>query len=100
MEKSNIQHKLLKAYVNVCRFFLSAVFVFSGFVKANDPLGLQYKLAEYAGAFGFELPDFLKDIEEGRQIVKNSFDIAEYIPQDSDAWDKAYEEWKKITKLG
>lgn len=59
MEKSNIQHKLLKAYVNVCRFFLSAVFVFSGFVKANDPLGLQYKLAEYAGAFGFELPDFL-----------------------------------------
>lgn len=59
MEKSNVQHKLLKAYVNICRFILSAVFVLSGFVKANDPLGLQYKLAEYAGAFGLELPDFL-----------------------------------------
>ena len=38
----------------------------------------------------------IKDIKEGRQIVKNSFDIATYEPQDSDAWDKAYEEWKKI----
>ena len=40
----------------------------------------------------------IKDLAEGRKIVKNSFDIAEYTPCDSDAWDKAYEEWKKIVK--
>ncbi len=38
----------------------------------------------------------IKDIKEGRQIVKNSFDISTYEPQDSDAWDKAYENWKEI----
>ena len=40
----------------------------------------------------------IADLSEGRKVVKNSFDIAEYTPVDSDAWDKAYENWKKITK--
>lgn len=34
------------------RFFLSAVFIFSGFVKAVDPLGVQYKIQDYLAAFG------------------------------------------------
>lgn len=38
----------------------------------------------------------IKDLNEGRKIVKNSFDIAIYEPEDSDAWDAAYEKWKKI----
>lgn len=38
----------------------------------------------------------IKDLNEGRAVVKNSFDIAVYEPQDSDAWDAAYENWKKI----
>lgn len=37
---------------NACRFVLAVVFVFSGFVKANDPLGFQYKLGDYALVFG------------------------------------------------
>lgn len=40
----------------------------------------------------------IKDLNEGRQIVRNSFDIAEYTPQDSEAWDAAYENWKNIIK--
>lgn len=36
----------------MCRFFLSAVFIFSGFVKAVDPLGVQYKIQDYLAAFG------------------------------------------------
>ena len=38
----------------------------------------------------------IKDLAEGRQIVKNSFEITTYTPQDSDKWDAAYENWKKI----
>ncbi len=40
----------------------------------------------------------IKDLKEGRQVVKNSFDIKVYEPQDGEAWDKAYEEWKRIIK--
>lgn len=44
----------------MCRFFLSAVFIFSGFVKAVDPLGVQYKIQDYLAAFGILswLPSF------------------------------------------
>lgn len=45
--------------VNVSRLLLAAVLVVSGFVKAVDPVGLSYKLGEYAGAFG------LLGIDEG-----------------------------------
>ena len=38
--------------VNACRFLLGATFVFSGFVKAIDPIGTQYKLQEYISAVG------------------------------------------------
>ncbi|MBQ7573966.1 MAG: rhamnulokinase [Clostridia bacterium] len=40
----------------------------------------------------------IKDLNEGRAIVKNSFDITEYTPQNTEAWDKAYEKWKEIIK--
>lgn len=40
----------------------------------------------------------IKDLKEGRQIVKNSFDIARYEPEDSDAWDTAYAKWLEIIK--
>ena len=38
----------------------------------------------------------IKDLTEGRQVVKNSFEITTYEPQDSEQWDAAYEQWKKI----
>ena len=38
--------------MNICRFLLAAVFIFSGYVKAIDPLGTQYKLQDYAEAAG------------------------------------------------
>ena len=48
-----------KTIVNVCRLLLAATFIFSGFVKAVDPLGTMYKLNDYLGAMhlGQMLPD-------------------------------------------
>lgn len=47
--------------VNICRFILGAVFVFSGFVKVVDPLGTSYKIQDYLTAFGLMqyVPDIL-----------------------------------------
>lgn len=37
---------------NLCRLVLSATFIFSGTVKLIDPTGVQYKVEDYASAFG------------------------------------------------
>lgn len=41
-----------KVLANISRFALAAVFIFSGFIKANDPYGTVFKLQEYVAAFG------------------------------------------------
>lgn len=49
---------MLHVAVNVCRLLLAVTFIFSGFVKANDPLGTVYKLEDYVHAMAwFTLPD-------------------------------------------
>lgn len=45
-------HIIQKVWANACRFLLAALFIFSGFVKAVDPLGFQYKIQDYLEAFG------------------------------------------------
>lgn len=39
---------------NVCRMLLAVVCIFSGYVKAIDPLGTQYKIEDYLGALHLE----------------------------------------------
>lgn len=73
----------------ICRFTANATkrVVEAGPVEATS-LGNILVQAMAMGA--------VKDLNEGRKIIKNSFDIAKYEPQDSDAWDAAYAKWKEI----
>jgi uncharacterized membrane protein YphA (DoxX/SURF4 family) len=54
-------HSIIGIWTNACRFLLAAVFIFSGFVKAVDPLGTQYKIQDYLEVFGWaaSVPAFL-----------------------------------------
>ena len=62
MEKINYKDSLAwKILLNLCALLLGVVFIFSGFVKAVDPLGTCYKIEDYIEAFGLVkvVPDFL-----------------------------------------
>lgn len=47
--------------VNLCRLIVSLTFIFSGYVKAIDPLGTQYKLQDYLEVMQLAsyIPDYL-----------------------------------------
>ncbi|MFM7218132.1 MAG: MauE/DoxX family redox-associated membrane protein, partial [Bacteroidota bacterium] len=42
----------MKVIAQISRLLVGALFIFSGFIKANDPLGFSYKLDEYFVVFG------------------------------------------------
>src|SRR5271154_761304 len=37
----------MKILINISRIFVGILFIFSGLIKANDPLGLSYKMQEF-----------------------------------------------------
>ncbi len=58
--ENNYIYRVKSIWTNFCRFALAAVFIFSGFIKANDPLGTCYKIEDYLQAFGLldYVPEF------------------------------------------
>ncbi len=76
----------------VCRFTASATgkTVLAGPVEATSTGNAVVQLMAL-GKIG--------SLTEGRQIVKNSFPIKTYEPEDADNWNKAYEAFKKIVTL-
>lgn len=52
--------KIQWACVNVCRMVVARTFILSGFVKAVDPLGTQYKIHDYLAAAG--MADIVPDV--------------------------------------
>lgn len=50
----------MKVVINICRLLLAVVFILSGFVKAVDPMGTQYKIEDYLVAWHLHglLPGF------------------------------------------
>ena len=51
---------MTKLLVNICRLVVALTFILSGFVKAVDPLGTQYKIEDYLDAM--HIGDWLPDI--------------------------------------
>src|SRR5689334_6306102 len=37
----------MKTFITILRFIIGVLFIFSGLIKANDPLGLSYKMQEF-----------------------------------------------------
>lgn len=54
-------NRFVSILTNACRLLLAITFIFSGYVKAIDPLGTQYKIGDYLSAAGLGgmLPDWL-----------------------------------------
>lgn len=60
--------------VNLCRFLVALTFIFSGFVKAIDPLGTQYKIEDYLEALG--MGDYVPGIAVlGASVVLSAFEF-------------------------
>lgn len=49
----------MKFLVQICRVLVGALFVFSGFIKLNDPLGFSYKLQEYFSEDVLNIPSLI-----------------------------------------
>jgi len=47
----------MKILITVTRFFVGILFIFSGLIKANDPLGLSYKMQEFFEVWNFHWLD-------------------------------------------
>ena len=58
--------------MKILRIILALVFLFSGFVKGIDPMGLSYKIEEYLLSFGFM---FLKDYSINIAVFLCAFEL-------------------------
>ena len=56
----NYRKAITATAVNLCRFAVALTFIFSGYVKAIDPVGTQYKLQDYLEVLlmGVHVPDY------------------------------------------
>ena len=61
-----------KMLLNFSRIFVGVLFIFSGLIKANDPLGFGYKLHEYFDVFHLS---FLGGMATGIAIILCVFEI-------------------------
>ena len=64
----------MKYIVNISRILVGVLFIISGFIKLNDPLGFSYKLQEYFGTDVLNLP-FLEPYALGISVFVVVFEV-------------------------
>ncbi|MFN8290714.1 MAG: DoxX family membrane protein [Chitinophagaceae bacterium] len=62
----------MKITVNIARVIVGLLFIFSGLVKANDPMGLSYKMQEFFEVWGIHKLDSLT---LPLSVLMNAFEI-------------------------
>ncbi len=62
----------MKVAVQITRVFVGLLFIFSGLVKANDPMGLSYKMQEFFEIWGLHS---LNDWSLLLSVLMNAFEI-------------------------
>jgi uncharacterized membrane protein YphA (DoxX/SURF4 family) len=61
------------------RYFTGAVFIFSGLIKVNDPVGTAIKLEEYFEVFAYDFAPFFEWFIPGALIIAVIFVVAEVL---------------------
>ncbi len=62
----------MKLIIQIIRVFVGVLFIFSGLIKANDPMGLSYKMQEFFEIWGMH---FLNDYTLVMSILMIGFEI-------------------------
>jgi uncharacterized membrane protein YphA (DoxX/SURF4 family) len=62
----------MKPLLGVIRWLIGILFIFSGLIKANDPLGLSYKMQEFFDVWGWH---FMSDYSLALSIAMNIFEV-------------------------
>ncbi len=62
----------MKAVISISRFIVGVLFIFSGLIKANDPLGLSYKMQEFFEIWGWHS---LNDLTLALSVLMIAFEI-------------------------
>lgn len=62
----------MKIVLNISRVIVGVLFIFSGLIKANDPLGLSYKMQEFFEVWGMH---WLNDYTLALSLIMIAFEI-------------------------
>lgn len=62
----------MKILLSIIRLVVGVLFIFSGLIKANDPMGLSYKMQEFFEVWGMH---FLNDYTLAFALIMNAFEI-------------------------
>lgn len=71
----------MRIIVNISRIIVGLLFIFSGLIKANDPLGLTYKMQEFFEVWGTSFPPlhglmvFFNDYALAFSVVTITFEV-------------------------
>ncbi|WP_226163283.1 BT_3928 family protein [Hymenobacter terricola] len=71
----------LRTITRVCWFLLGALFIFSGLIKLNDPVGTAFKLEEYFEVFAVSVPSldgfflWFKGLSRALSIILSSLEV-------------------------